>query len=450
MTSIAYRAVFYRLIAFRPACSIAQFSVSAGSPVRWLSSISTARKPLRVQPRSGRQSFAEQFRRMLCRQFPAWNIETLTSAIDLRRSFSAAFPRAHLARGNRHVAALACPSPDAEPAILTSALLWFDYLRAQIGSLDQLSLCLFLPERAGNLTAHRLHWLSGIPLRTRLFLFNQHGMAGEVDPKDLGNLETRLTSHYTPAQLSPELKLLVSRLAGQSNVGCCPEVNGAISIRFRGLEFARIEGGQILLGIETKEQVGLSETRRVEEFASNLAPLIRALPAFPERWFESSVRSNLEILDPSLLSEPVHGQILTFAGGERQLIDLLAISRSGELAVLELKAAEDMHLPIQALDYWMRVCWHGERQELQHLFPGRQVAAVNPKLLLIAPALMFHSTNEIILRYFSPAIEVERIGVNSDWDSALRVAFRLRDAEVPISHRGPDEARRISQYQEGD
>jgi hypothetical protein len=39
-----------------------------------------------------------------------------------------------------------------------------------------------------------------------------------------------------------------------------------------------------------------------------------------------------------------------------------------------------------------------------------------------------------VLRYFSPEVEVERVGVNSDWQSNLRVILRLRGAEDPISH----------------
>ena len=35
-----------------------------------------------------RSSFAEAFRRMLARQFPAWEVDALTSAMDLQRSMS--------------------------------------------------------------------------------------------------------------------------------------------------------------------------------------------------------------------------------------------------------------------------------------------------------------------------------------------------------------------------
>ena len=140
------------------------------------------------------------------------------------------------------------------------------------------------------------------------------------------------------------------------------------------------------------------------------------------------------MVDPDLLLNPLHGQVLTFAAADRDLIDLLAISHSNRLAVLELKVAEDLHLPLQALDYWMRVAWHLQRDELRHLFPGSPLQSKPPKLFVIAPAMAFHSSNADILRYFSPEIEVERIGLNSDWRNNLRVVLRLKGAELPISH----------------
>ena len=159
------------------------------------------------------------------------------------------------------------------------------------------------------------------------------------------------------------------------------------------------------------------------------------MQTFAERWLDSSVRSNLPTVDASLVQNPVHGQVLTFAAGDRDLIDLLAVSPAGRLTVLELKASEDIHLPIQALDYWIRIAWHAQSGELEHLFPGISVDGKPPRLLLVAPAICFHPSNVSVLGYFSPDIEVERIGVNSDWHENLRVVLRLKGADRPISHR---------------
>ena len=396
--------------------------------------------------RAARLSFQERFHRMLSRQFPGWTIAALSSAMDLQRSFSAVFPRAKLIRGNQQIAAVACQHPEEEPLLLASALLWHDHLLAQSSPGGRVSLALFFPETGGNLTAHRLKWLTGRPLLPRLFRFNEHGMAGEVDATDLGNIETRISSHFVPVELRSDAQQLIARLENIYGVACCPELNGALSIRFRGLEFARVERERVLLGIEAKEEVTANAFKSIEDYALHLArfPETRSavhtdLPTYPERWLESVVRSNLLDLGTDLLPEPVHGQVLTFAGGERELVDLLAISRSGRLSVIELKASQDIQLPLQGLDYWLRIGWHAERDELSGLFPGSIVSKELPRLLLVAPALEFHPSNEVVLRYFSPAVDVERIGVNSDWYRKWKILFRLKGAEPPISHRGSNE-----------
>jgi hypothetical protein len=424
-------------------CTIHRFG---GKPSR-LTFLDLDRPQTAHRTRMGqRQNFAEQFRRMLQRQFPGWEIETLSSALDLQHSFSSVFPRAKVTRGNQTLAAMACPDPDDEPDLLTFALIWHHHLHSRRRTPGQTSLCLFLPETAGNLTAHRLRWLSGEWLNPHLFRFNDHGSAGQVDPRDLGNLQTRLASLYVPPHTSPETTALLNQLKSFDGVGCCPELGGSISIRSRGLEFARVENGRILLGIETKTELLPSQLDEVTNFAAQLSSLSAAqqsaVPGAPnatppqssERWFESVVRAHLPLIDPDLLPDPVHGQAVTFAGGDRDLIDLLAISSSNRLAVLELKVAEDLHLPLQALDYWMRVAWHLQRNELRHLFPGVELESKPPRLLLIAPAMTFHSSNADIFRYFSPEVEVERIGVNSDWRNNFRVVLRLQGADVPISH----------------
>jgi hypothetical protein len=125
--------------------------------------------------------------------------------------------------------------------------------------------------------------------------------------------------------------------------------------------------------------------------------------------------------------------VLTYDTGEH-IIDLLAVTTEGRLCVLELKVDEDLQLPIQALDYWMRIAWHAQRGELNHLFPGMALQATPPKLVLLAPAMSFHSTNATILRYFSSQIQVERVGINSDWREQLRVLTRLTGAASPASH----------------
>ncbi|HWF48323.1 MAG TPA: hypothetical protein VG168_15045 [Bryobacteraceae bacterium] len=391
--------------------------------------------------RGERLSFAERFRRMLQRQFPGWEVEMLSTGMDLQHSLSPRFPRAKLTRGIQTITAIGCPAPEHETDLLTAALIWHDRVRTRAAPNITVPLCFFLPDGAGVLTAHRLRWLRTSLLAPRLFRFNAHGSAGEVDPADLGNVETAVSAAHVSVPLSQELSTLLSRLTSIDGVSLIPELSGALSIRCRGIEFARLQGGELLYGIETKVPAAASD-KQVEQLACQLSELSRtaaggsATPlARPERWLECCVRAKLSAIDASLLESPVHGQVLMSAAADRDAIDLLAVSRHGRLAVLELKTVEDIHLPVQALDYWMRVARHAERRELDHLFPAVPLVAEPPRLLLIAPAICFHPSNRTVLQYFSSSIEVERIGINSDWQRDLRVVLRLNGAEAPLSHR---------------
>ena len=98
-----------------------------------------------------------------------------------------------------------------------------------------------------------------------------------------------------------------------------------------------------------------------------------------------------------------------------------------------MKAAEDPDLPLQALDYWIRVDWHARHGDFSAngYFPGLTVDARPPRLLLVAPALHFHPATETVLRFFAPSIDVERLGVGMEWRKRFEVVSRIRGAERP-------------------
>lgn len=408
-----------------------------------------------------RVGFGEQFRRMLQREFPDCQVTTLTSEMDLTRSFSPVFPRAILERRSTIQVAVACPSRDDEASLLTFALVWHDYVRRRRAArkpetAGPLALSLFLPDGAGQLTAQRLRQLNQVMLPCRLFRFNEHGSAGEVDLGDLGNLETSLLPRQIAASLGDTERALLERLAGGYGVCAVCRHDGSLSLRVNGLEFAQVYGGRFRTAKETrgghsrKSPTGdpfLSgnalTANEVEALAAELVqrrhagapdrrhPLYRGSP---ECWLDAAVRGNLELIDANLLPDRLHGEVLAQSGLASGRADLLAISREGRLTVLELKASEDIHLPLQALDYWMRIAGLSQQGELDNLFPGMTVLREEPKLLLVAPAICFHPATDTILRYFPSTICVERVGLNLEWQDRLKVVLRLSGCRSPVSH----------------
>ena len=149
---------------------------------------------------------------------------------------------------------------------------------------------------------------------------------------------------------------------------------------------------------------------------------------------EAQVRRDITQFDARLRNEPVYGQVPAWAAADRGVLDLLAVDHLGRLAVVELKATADPNLPLQALDYWLRVDWHNRQGDFarQGYFPGVALSAERPRLTLIAPALQFHPTTETILRCLAPEVEVERVGVAVEWQQQdVRVLFRLQGAHSP-------------------
>ena len=61
------------------------------------------------------------------------------------------------------------------------------------------------------------------------------------------------------------------------------------------------------------------------------------------------LRRNVEALDAHLNTSHVYTQVPAFAAGDRGTLDLLGVLRDGRLAVIELKAEENLHLALQGL-----------------------------------------------------------------------------------------------------
>jgi hypothetical protein len=143
---------------------------------------------------------------------------------------------------------------------------------------------------------------------------------------------------------------------------------------------------------------------------------------------ETSLTTSDSRLDPP----HVYSQVPAFSASDRAMIDVLTCTRDRRLAVLELKADEDIHLPLQGLDYWARVNWHQQRGEFQQYgyFPGLELSPRPPLLFLVAPSLRVHPAVDAVLRYYSTEIEWTLAGVDERWREGMKIIYRKTAATV--------------------
>jgi len=386
--------------------------------------------------RGSRTVLLERLRRWLARQFPGWHLRELSAGMDLENTLSPACPRALLTLGQRRLAAVAADASHA-PQALAQGLLWLDYLRRRDG-VDARSLALFLPRGTETSAMLCLEWLD---VEAALYVYGDDGVEERAERADAGNRIRELARWVEPpAPAAGETARWVHELALEEGVETIAAAPGEWSVRVRGLEFARWRRGGLLCGVPARRRANRIEP--VRALARELA-LIRSADgpdprhpwrlARPEAWLESVLRARLELIDPLLLPAPVYTQVGMVEGQDRNIADLMALRRDGRLTVIEIKAAPDANLPLQALEYWARMAHHASRGEFARsgYFPGLAVRSEPPRLVLAGPALAFHPSTETLLGYFRPAVEVERVGLGVEWQQHARVVLRVRGAAHP-------------------
>jgi hypothetical protein len=372
--------------------------------------------------------FRERLRMSLAREFPGWKIVDISSEANLEHSLSPAYPRAFLRRGASGWAAIgAGPEVADVSSCLAYGLIWLDYLRRREPKVTVEGLAIVVPAGRERSVSLRLPFLKQDAAQYVIFTYSEEDYAARLDPADYGNVQTILEPCVRPSSLNVRQTDL-STIPGVVSI---QKPDGSLSLRVNGWEVAAITDPPDETRV--REIAGLA--RGVSQMRSEGAenpqnPLYRNRP---EAWLEAVVRANLPIVDATLHISPLYEQAPTFTAGNRSIMDLLACDTHGRLAVIEIKAKADLQLPLQALDYWLRVKWHLDRGEFAAAgyFPGVEIRPDPPRLLLVAPALEFHPTSENILRFLAPYICVERIGVNAGWRKDLRVLFRAYNHEAP-------------------
>jgi hypothetical protein len=395
-----------------------------------------------------RAAYQRALERAVTTLFPGWTLDRITTSADLEHSFGAVCARGLLRRGQQRIALVGCGEGESQSTIDNSvavAILWLDYCRDHLAAKSHIgSVALFVPQGRARTAQLRLSHLNREAAEWRLFALDEH--TGESEELDLAtelNLSTHLVQCFNRDQTIERFANSVERMHR-----LCPQGEAvahsaaAVSFRFHGLEFARATmepdrhfriAERIVFGAAPAEYEWNDDTeplllKLIERLLLKRVGRDHTHPFYrlqPERWLQSMVERDITLLDSRLDPALLYPQVPAFAAGDRAVIDLLGITRDGRLAVIELKAAEDFHLPVQGLDYWARVRWHHRRGDFQRsgYFPGRILSERDPILILAAPALHVHPSTAAMLRYFSPELEWKLVGLDERWRDGIRVVF---------------------------
>jgi hypothetical protein len=418
---------------------------------------------------AARRNYQRLLERVLTHAFIGSKVEGFRSAMDLEHSFGPAYVRGRLLRGTTAEAVIGVSEAESAATIegvLTLGVLWLDHCRQHgDGRRHFGGLKVVVPAGMSRTTAERMAWLNHTAADFQLFTLDMRTEElTPVDYRDIGNLESRLVHAFSSSAAIERCQAGVDRLAGltpegaRSRIEVCARSASEVCLLLHGLEFARVRYGasgasfarelEITFGAGANETLLTPDNKPLcrELFArlflsrhADGAPNDALFRLQPERWLESRLRGGIGEFLPNLRGDLFYSQVPALSANERGMLDLLTLDRDGRLAVIELKANEDLHLPLQALDYWIRVRALNEDRKTtsacatplsafqrQGYFAGVEVSPRAPRLILAAPALRIHPANEPVLRYLSPEVEWELIALAEHWRRELKVVFRKR------------------------
>jgi len=412
--------------------------------------------------RAIRSRYKQILERVLLREFHGCKLESLSNKADLEHSASPVYTRGVLRQGQTAFAVLGVSGDETQPSIdaaLTFGILWMHRQREQLaGRSHVVGLRLFVPAGRNQMLRQRIAHLDRDAARWELYSLDERAeTCAPIDCVDSGNIATRLVRAVDAAAARERFAASIARIhAIVPDAEPYIESPTEIIFRLHGLEFARarlapVEGSfrnleAVTFGLWPAEYTldGSNEAGfrdLVTRLAQRRSPdRDRADPLFrlcPERWLESLITRDVRLIDERLDPRFVYSQVPAFASTDRGMIDLLTCTLDGRLAILELKADEDIHLPLQGLDYWARVRYH----QLDAGFPrhgyfaGRQLSDAPPLLYLVAPALRTHPATDTLLRYLSPQVQWSVVQIDERWRHSVRVVNRKHPGGISVANR---------------
>jgi len=393
--------------------------------------------------RERRRAFESTICRMIERQWGA-RIEYAATHRDDARHLSGIYTRMILTRGGERAIAIAVNSGEPQAhvdGLVTAGVIWWECATTSPRGAEARRLLLLAPAGRTETLARRLTVLRRADQHIELYEVDERrGTLAAVTPFDQGMLFDpralrlpRAVGELPPHPLRDRaLGLAPGLLRVYRRPGSPVE-----SLRLRGLEIARLSRAGLQFGVGAKKQTLREDWEAFARFVHDVARIRhpesgeKAHPFYrlqAERWLEELVREDVRRVDARLDPRFLYPQVPISGDEGYGLVDLLGITDERQLALLELKVEEDVEVPMQAVDYWLRIEWYRRRGDLTRrgYFPGLEIADRPALLFIIAPLLRFHPTFDLVARWIDPRVPVYKIGIAEDWRKGVRVISRER------------------------
>lgn len=394
---------------------------------------------MRKKTQARRERVQPFLRRLLRYGFHGWMIARVLKGTDRVRHQTASFLRVILERVGTQVPVIVVypeESGDLTNRLLAAAVLWWDRLqRGTHGKNRGTSrMLLLLPEtwserlllmlpkfrirfvcykyQPGNPRSLRQIYprpVASSEIRAPYVMFN---FAGEV-PGPLGEIRER----------HPELDLTYRQDRWEL---------GYLGLRVFWYDAGR---GEYLFNLEQPTIWAPERDDVLEQHLEKVMRLRKFPPTAPgnfyytadhEQWLESLIRRDHRMMNPDFV-DAIYSQVPTCLDGERKILDLLTATKSGQLAVIELKVEKDLNLIFQGIDYWERVQHHLEQGDFGRAgyFEGMKLSTDTPLLYLVSPLFEYHRVLPVIRRYLKAEISLTCIGINTNWREGIKVLRRF-------------------------
>ena len=355
-----------------------------------------------------RRTFQRQLAPAIVRRYGT-RIASQTLHSDKQHGIGGAYPRFLIGRTQAVIAVDGEESTPVINGIMRAAIQWAAIIRRQVSVVVPSERCQTIADRLRAMPALQssFEWLEWDGERLQPLRLQAAGLETEVYPCVQLNIQPEVDRICA---IAPELLQAVPHIPAR-----------AVSIRLRGIEVARVSEEETVYPLGEPLEPIIEEIARTRR-AGSRHPLARA---HEEAWLESNLVSQIRDLLP-VRQDCIYPQVPSFSGSERKIIDLLTVTDSGRLAVIEIKASPDPDLPFQAFDYWLAVERHRRAGDFKAngYFGGVEVIDKPALLVMVAPLLSFHRSLERLTQFLPRELPMMQIGINQAWKREIKVLRR--------------------------